>query len=97
MPYCQCSKAAQPTCGDNDWLPYKEHLEGVPILLSPVSVSLEYLFFSDGAQITKRETGCWARNLSELPSLLPVGAIVDHLGAEFLSTLELLQCYVYTS
>lgn len=46
------------------------------------------MLFPDGTQITKRETRRWAGNLPELPSQLPVGTIVDHLSAGFLSILH---------
>lgn len=67
------------TCGDDDWLPYDEHLESVPVQPRPVSVGPVHLLLLDFNKITQRKF--WRRpgNFSKLPSLLPVGAIADHL------------------
>ena len=70
------------TCSDNDWLSYKEHLEGVPILRSPVSVGVEYLLPPNGGQVPQKETRCWPWNASQLPFRLPVCAIANNLVAE---------------
>lgn len=52
------------TYGDNDWLPYKKHLEGVSVLLSPVSVGIEYLLLPNGGQVPQKETWSWPWNAS---------------------------------
>ena len=72
---------AELTCGDNDGLANKKHLKSVAILLAPVSIRPEYLFFADGPQVAQRKTWSWARNVPILPPGLPVAAVANHLEA----------------